>query len=300
MCAPAYHARRGGHLIKNGGMSRRPPRLALAAVLALAGLAPAQEPPLPDAEAFLHDALARLRSNDLVRSRYTFTDTETRYSYGVSGNITKKQVRVYEVDPSPDPELTYRRLVSVNGVPPSDLAKKDAEQERKVQEWTARRRQEGEDARAARLRRAAEEEARERAVVDELTSIYEFRMTGRDTIDDRPAIAFTFDPRPGYQPRTPEGRIISHFRGRAWVDEQDRELVRLQVEAFKTVSVKFGFIVRLLKGSQGRMERRKIDGEAWLPTYSRFTGSGRVFFVARIDLDQESVFSSYRRKEPGP
>jgi hypothetical protein len=280
-------------------MSRRPRGLAFAALLACAAAARAQEPPLPDAQAFLASALTLIRSNDLVRIRYTFTETETRYSYGVSGGLTKRQVRVYEVDPSPDAELTYRRLVSVNGVPPSDLAKNDAEHQRNVQEWTARRQQEGEDARAARLRRAAEEEARERAVVEELTSIYDVRMTERDTVDGRPAILFTFDPRPGYRPRTREGRIINHFRGRAWFDEQDRELVRLQVEALESVSVKFGFIFRLLKGSRGRMERRKIDGEAWLPTYSRFTGSGRVLFVARIDLDQESVFSSYRKKEPG-
>jgi hypothetical protein len=47
------------------------------------------------------------------------------------------------------------------------------------------------------------------------------------------------------------------------------------------------------------MERRKIDGESWLPIYSRFTGSGRVFFIARIDLDQESEYSAYRRIETG-
>lgn len=39
------------------------------------------------------------------------------------------------------------------------------------------------------------------------------------------------------------------------------------------------------------------DAHAWLPTYSRFTGSGRVFFVARIDLDQESEYSAYTRKD---
>ena len=61
----------------------------------------------------------------------------------------------------------------------------------------------------------------------------------------------------------------------------------MKVDTLETVSVKFGFIFRLLKGSRGFIERRKIDGDAWLPTYSRFTGSGRVFFVARIDLDQE-------------
>jgi hypothetical protein len=280
-------------------MIRCPRGLALAALLTCAGAAQAQEPPLPDAQAFLAEALKLVRSNDLIRSRYTFTDTETRYSYDTSGSQVKKQVRVYEVDPSPDPELTYRRLVSVNGVAPKDLAKRDAEHQAKVQEWTARRRREGEDARAARLRREAEADRRERAVVEELTSIYDFRMASRETIDGRPAIAFTFDPRPGYAPRTPEGRIISHFRGQAWLDEQDRELVRLAVEALESVSVKFGFIFRLLKGSRGTMERRKIDGEAWLPTYSRFTGSGRVFLVARIDIDQENRYSSYRKRGPG-
>lgn len=280
-------------------MSRRPHRIALAIVLAAAGMPQAQEPPLPDPRTFLADAIRLVRSNDLVRSRYTFTETETRYSHGSSGQIIRKQVRVYEVRPSPEPELTYRRLIKVNGVEPKDLASRDAEQKRKEEEWAAARQNEGESGRAARLRRAAEEDRRERAVVDELQSIYDFRMTGRDTIDGRPAIVFTFDPRPDYSPRTPEGRIISHFRGTAWVDEADRELVRLRVDCLESVSVKWGFIFRLLKGSRGFIERRKIDGEAWLPTYSRFTGSGRVFFIARVDLDQESEYSSYRRKDPG-
>ena len=271
----------------------------LLALLAIAGGSHAQEQPLPDPQRFLADSLKTLRSNDLVRSRYTFTEKETRFTYDSSGRVVRKQVRIYEVRPSPEPELTYRRLISVNGVKQTDLPKRDAEQQRKVQEWEASRRREGEDARQARLRKAADQDRREQAVVNELTSIYDFRMTGRETIDGRPAIVFTFDPKPEYVPVTPEGRIINHFCGHGWVDEQDRELVRLKVETLETVSVKFGFIFRLLKGSRGFIERRKIDGESWLPTYSRFTGSGRVFFVARIDLDQESEYSAYQRKDDG-
>ena len=75
--------------------------------------------------------------------------------------------------------------------------------------------------------------------------------------------------------------------------------MRLKTDVLETVSVKFGFIFRLLKGSRGIMERRKIDGETWLPTYTRFTGAGRVFFVWRVDLDQETYFTSYRKKRPG-
>jgi hypothetical protein len=280
-------------------MSPRHLRATVVIALAITGAVRAQQPPLPDADAFLSDALTRIRSNDLIRSRYTFTEKETRYTYDSSGHVVRKQVRIYNVVPSPEPELTYRRLVSMNGAVPGDLAKRDAEQQRKEQEWEASRRREGEDAREARARKAADEERRERAVVAELTSIYKFRMTGREVIDGRPAIGYTFDPLPAYVPRTPEGRIISHFSGRAWIDEQDRELVRLHVDCLETVSVKFGFIFRLLKGSRGVIERRKIDDEAWLPTYSRFTGSGRVMFIARIDLDQESVYSDYKRRVSG-
>jgi hypothetical protein len=162
----------------------RPLSLApLLALLALAGGSHAQQPALPDAQAFLGQSLARIRSNDLVRSRHTFTEKETRCTYDSSGRVVRKQIRIYD------------------------------------------------------------------------------------------------------------------FSGEAWVDEADHELVRLKVDCLDTVSVKFGFIFRLLKGSRGFIERRQIDGDAWLPIYSRFTGSGRVFFVARIDLDQESEYSAYTRKD---
>ena len=284
-------------------MPCRPPKAlvatALVIALAVTGVAHSQNPPLPDSQQFLSDVLKTIRSNDLVRSRYTFTEKETRYTYDASGRVVKRQHRVYEVDPSLEPDLTWRRMVSVNGVQPDDLAKRDAEHQLKVREWTAARQREGQNAREARLRREAEEDRAERAVVDELTSIYDIRMTDREAIDGRPAIVVTFDPRPGYTPRTPQGRIINHFRGRALIDEQDRELVRMEVEVLQTVSVALGFIVRLAKGSRGLMERRKLDGESWLPTYTRFTGSGRVFFIWRVDLDQETEFTSYRKKEPG-
>ena len=277
-----------------------PCRLVVVALLgALAATAHSQEPPLPDPQAFLVETLNHLRSNDLVRSAYTYREQETRYSHGSDGSVTRTRVRVYDVVPSPEPELTYRRLVSEDGVQPADLAKRDADQRRKEREWLARRELEGLDQRQARERKREIEEMKEQAVVAELPSIFDIRMTGRDTIDGRPAIAFTFEPRPEVRPRTPEGRILNHFRGQAWIDEQDHELARLDVGCLDSVSVKWGFIFRLLKGSRGRIERRKIDGEAWLPTYSRFTGSGRVFFLARVDLDQESVYSSYRKREDG-
>jgi hypothetical protein len=184
-------------------------------------------------------------------------------------------------------------------VRPGNLESRDAEQRRKEQAWYAKRAREGLRAREARLRRDAEEERREQAAIAELTSIFDVRMTGREPIDGRPAIGFTFEPRHDSSPMTPLGRIVRNFRGRAWVDEQEHELVRMTSEALGTISVRFGFIVRLLKGSRGHIERRKVDGETWLPTYTRFTGSARLFFIMRIDVDEASEYVTYRKKESG-
>lgn len=277
-------------------MVRGPLGASLALCLLMAGGLPAQEPPLPAPEAFVVRSLEKLRSNDLVRVGYTYQEKETRYSYDSAGRVTKTRVRIYEVTPSPDPEMTYRRLVSEDGVQPADLAKRDAEQRKKEREWLSRRELEGLDARQVRLRKQEIEERKEQAVIQELTAIFDIRLTRREAIDGRPAIVFSLEPRPGYKPQTPQGRIIKNFRGEAWIDEEDHELARLRMEVLETTAVRFGFIVRLLKGSRAEIERRKVDGEAWLPTYSRFTGSGRVLLVYRADFDQVTEYSAYRKR----
>ncbi len=118
-------------------MSYGPLRTAVALMLAIVGVAHAQGPPLPDSREFLADSLRSIRSNNLLHSRYTCTEKEVRYTYDSSGRVMKTQRRVCEVDPSLEPELTYRRLVSVNGVEPVDLAARDTEHRRKAQERTA-------------------------------------------------------------------------------------------------------------------------------------------------------------------
>lgn len=251
--------------------------------------------PLPDQKTFLAETARRLRSNDLLRSQYVFTQTETRISRDADGRVKETDVHVYEVYPAPDRDLTYRRLILENGVQPANLAEKDREQVQKVRKWVADRQREGENARLARARKEAEAERHEREIVAELFDIYTITMIGRETINGRPAILFTLDPRPGYKPRMDEAAIIKKFKGRAWIDEQDCELARLDMEVAETVSVGLGIVARLNVGGRARVERQKIDDEVWLPIRSRFSGTGRILLIKRIDLDQISEYTSYRK-----
>jgi hypothetical protein len=277
------------------------------AALASAGAAPAagaaqpagpraqESLPLPDEKAFLAETRKRLRSNDLVRSQYVYRQTDTRVSRDSDGRATKTEVRVFEVFPAPERELTYRRLVLVNGVQPSSLAQKDREQAEKVRKWLAAREREGVSAREKRLREQAEADRHEAEVVEEALALYRITMIGRESIAGRPTIAFTLEPRPEYKARTKEAGIIKKFKGRAWIDEQDHELTRLEMEAIESVTIGFGVVARLYAGSRAVIDRRKVDGDTWLPSRSHFVGGGRLLLVKRIDIDQLSEYADYRK-----
>jgi hypothetical protein len=268
----------------------------VAAFLVLQSLPRAQDTrPLPDQQVFLAEARKYLRSNDLVRNQYFFKQTDTRVSRDSAGRPQETDVRVYEVYPAAESSLTYRRLILRNGGRPADLESKDREQAAKMKKWTDERDREGAGARAARERERAEADRHEAAVVDELPAIYRITMTGREWMAGRPAIAFTLDPRPDYKAKTDEAGIIRKFKGRAWIDEADHQLARLEMEVVEPVSIGLGIIARLFMGSHATIERRKIDGETWLPTRSHFVGSGRLLLLRRLDIDQLSEYSDYSR-----
>ena len=50
-------------------------------------------------------------------------------------------------------------------------------------------------------------------------------------------------------------------------------MVRLEVEAIDTVTSGLGIVARMHKGSKGAFQRRKVNGEEWLPASATYTGS---------------------------
>ena len=72
-------------------------------------------------------------------------------------------------------------------------------------------------------------------------------------------------------------------------------MAKLEIEAIDNVLMGLGFVARLDKGSRGVFERRKINGEIWLPAQERFVGTARILLVKQIKLDQLSEYSDYKK-----
>ena len=146
----------------------------------------------------------------------------------------------------------------------------------------------------ARQERELQKARREREeAVSDMYNVFEIRMVGRERVEEHDAIAFLLTPRHDAKPKTRAGEQIRHFSVRAWVSENDHELVKLEAEGID--SLKFGLVAKLHKGARLSFLRRKVNGEVWLPAAASYTGSARVGLLFTLRRSGTSEFSGYRR-----
>jgi hypothetical protein len=271
--------------------------LAVALLLAIGPLGAQGAPPLPNQNTFLGEARKHLHRDRVLLSQYVYTEKRTNYDRDGRGAIAKQSTRVFEVHPSVEPDLTYERLLFVDGVPVDrrTLEKADREQLEKQNKWEASLRTEGESAREKRAKKKAEADRDEQAAIDDAFGLFSIRMLGREIVEGNSTIAFDLDPKADYKPRTDEGKLLKKFRARAWVTEDDHELAKLDVSAIDTVPLVMGFVARLDKGSRGLFNRRKVNGEIWLPVETRLTGSAKLLLVKTMKVEQVSEYSDFRK-----
>jgi hypothetical protein len=252
---------------------------------------------LPEPRAFLDEVRANLRSDDALLEQYTFTEKRIEKRLDGSGGVKKIKSETFEVYPSAEPGKMYRRLVARDDVPvpANELAEQDRKQEQKT-ELSEKRRAE-EDA-AARAKRQAKEDAdrrEEQEIVDEVFRMDEIVVEGRETLNGRPTIVLTFAPRPGYKPVTASAKVIQKLAGRAWVDEQDRQLVRIEARLLENLGVGPARLARLQKGAESYFVRRKVNDEIWLPAEARFTGAAKVLLLFGGRVDAIFEYGNYKK-----
>jgi hypothetical protein len=206
-------------------------------------------------------------------------------------------VKVLESYPGLPGEQRWERVLSEDGrtVPAQELEKGDRDRQKHVEEYARKLAKDPADAKA-KQERERERRRRERAEnIDDVFRMFDVRMVGREALDGHDTILFALTPRRDAKPRTRAGGIMKNFTVRAWISESDYELVRLDAEAIDTVSFGFGLFARVHKGSQASFQRRKVNGESWLPALATYSVSVRVGLLAVLRRGGTVEFSNYRK-----
>lgn len=256
-----------------------------------------QERPLPDFDTFLAETRKRLQADDARQSGYVYIETRRTNSLDRSGRVTHVKSDVFESFPGLPGEPRWRRQLVKDGTPltADELARQDQERQEKALAYSRKLQRDPEKLRNAEEKQRAEERRdTERAVAD-ILRVYTLRMIGRELVDGHPTVVMSFTPRKDAKPSTREGRMMRHFAGKAWISETEYELVRLEAEAVETATFGLGLLARLHKGSRASFERRKVNGEEWLPARASYSGSARVLLLKRLAVGGTSEFSDYRK-----
>lgn len=258
--------------------------------------------PLPSREA-VASLVQRLRANlwqDRVREeQYTYLEQRRDVRVSKLGKVTLGPLRTFEVYPSSTPGRTYKRLIEVDGVPLSadELAKRD-ERHRADMMWEKRQRETEPPARQAeRARREAERSARQRRELDEAFAVFDLVPLGRERLEDlpQPLLKVSLSPRPSARASSDLVKYLKRCRGVAWVDEAAGQLARLDLAADEDVTVGWGFVGRVHRGSRGVYDRRPVDDDVWLASRARAEVSGRTLLIRLFSFEAEWRWSDYRK-----
>ena len=102
------------------------------------------------------------------------------------------------------------------------------------------------------------------------------------------------DPRPGYQPKSREAKVLPKLRGRIWIDKSETQWVKFDVTTTDTIS--FGlFLARIHKGTRVVVEATRVNQEVWLPKHVAVHIDVRLALLKNFDEDVEQTFRDYKK-----
>ena len=284
---------------------------AVALSIGLTASGAGQARPLPDFNTFVAKVKTRLQTDAERQSGYAYTERRTEQKLDRDGRVKDQTVKVFEVYPGLPGEDRYLRLIEEDGrpVPQKDLDKRDRERQQKAERYAREQATLSEADRQKQLREYQKAMKKRGEEIDDIFNVFDVRMVGRESLNAHDTIVFTLTPKADPKPTTDSGKIMQHFSARAWISESDYELAQIHVEAVDNLSFGLGLLARVDKGSTLAFERRKVNGETWLPSLVTYKGSGRLLLVKGMRLGGSSQFSNYRKftvdtttviGEPGP
>src|SRR5208282_6825367 len=147
-------------------------------------------------------------------------------------------------------------------------------------------------------KKRAKKEEEDEAQISDFLRAEKFTNPRRETFRGEEVIAFDFTGNPDYKPKKEIDRIIQKLSGVMWVDEQAREIARLEARFDESVKVGGGLLASLQKGSNFVFEQEKINNEVWLPSYAEVHFAGRIVFV-KLKQNAINRYTDYKKFRVG-
>jgi hypothetical protein len=248
----------------------------------------------PLSEDQIRDLIRKAADNDMENDKklrdYLYTERDEQRNLDGKGQVKSTEIKTFEVMEIYGEQT--QKLVAKDDKP---LSEKDAQKEdEKIQKLIDKRKDESAGDREKRLAKEAKEEEDGRKFVLEAADAYSFKFIGHEVMEGRDNYVIDADPKPGYEPKIKEAKILTKFRGRLWIDVDSEQFKKIDAECIDTVSWGL-FIARVHKGSRVTIVQTRVNDEVWLTQHVSVKLDARVALMKEYNVDFDQAYSDYRK-----
>jgi len=228
--------------------------------------------------------------NDKRQRDYTYIQREEQHRLDGKGQTKSTEVKTSEIMELYGEQV--ERLISKDDKPLSD---KDArKEEEKIQKPLDKRKNESAEDRTKREEKEEKEREQGRQFVSEVADAYNFHFVGVESLAGRDTYVIDGEPRPGYEPHLKEAKILPKFRFRAWIDKDESQWKKLDIQCIDTVS--FGlFLARIHKGSRILIDQTRVNDEVWLPQHVDVKIDVRLALLKNFNVEDDITYRDYKK-----
>jgi hypothetical protein len=221
---------------------------------------------------------------EAARKDYIFHRRDEDQEVDSEGRIKSREFKEYEVYFVGHWEID--RLVSKDGKPLSERESKKQDEEVRKQEAKAR-------AKVVK-QESGEDPGKDSFTATKFLAADRFYNLRRETIKGHEVYAMDFAPRQDFKPHSVIDKVLKALGGTIWIDEQARQVVRLEARFLTSVKVGGGLLGSVQKGGNVVLEQRFVNNEIWMPSYDEVHLNAHVFFLHK-SINGTSTYSDYRK-----
>jgi hypothetical protein len=224
--------------------------------------------PLPDAQTFLTAVRENLARSQDAQKYFAYKERRTDLDLNPFGHVGMGGTRVIQVMPTGDGATYTRLLIERDGKPVTT---------------------------SVPSLRHTPPQAQGKTVVEDVAAALDVSMDHREVVDGHDMVVLAFKPLASAKPNTREGKLVKNFKGHIWIDEEAREVTRIDAVAINDINIGLGVVGWLNEGASATVRRQRIDGDVWLPVSVRFTGEGRELLFRKLVLDFAVDWFDYKK-----
>jgi len=254
--------------------------------------------PLPDITALLQQLQANEDNVEKMLDSYSFTQKTIMRDLGKDGILRDTESETNQLSFYKGYRIT--RLIEKNGKPLNEKQQADADNDAAKQVEEIEKKLAKMESRAGKLDATGKpSEDSRRISIAEVLRASKLLNPRRERFRGRDCVVFDFEPNPAFDTKNATSllKFFGKTAGVIWVDEQDKQVARIEAVLFESLSFGGGVLAKFKKGATFTLEKERVNNEIWLPSQADINASIRVLLVKGIDINQLQKFYDYQKFE---